>query len=563
MVRPHPKIPQSELSGRLQTLMLLRVIFVSLLLGASIFIRIKETQTYFGYIQTSHFLLIITIYILTFIYIIILKYSKGLLWFAYFQLLVDTLFATAIMYVTGGIDSVFSFLYILTIFNGSIILYRKGGIIIASSSSILYGFLLDLQYYGIVHPLGARGIYATQYESFHLFYLILVNIAAFYLVAYLSSYLSEQARSSGVELKAKQIDIANLEVLNESIINSITSGLIALENDNKIILFNPAAEEIFGCRASPSFGRRIEEALPSLGDSLRDMQLLPGQGAKKPPPFIDLPYGRPDGQRIHIRLSFSPLRFSLGGQEGRILIFQDMTEIKRIEEEMKKVEALALIGEFAAGIAHEVRNPLASISGSIQMLRDVLDRTDVNIRLMDIVSREIDRLNHLVNDFLVFARPRKASLQEFDLKSLILEALELFKNSQHWSEKLEVITGFDDSTKLKSDPEQIKQVLWNVFLNASEAMPDGGLLCVATDLEPVALQPDQKRLRIVVRDTGCGFSEKALSQLFVPFFTTKEGGSGLGLPISKGIVEELGGAVWGSNHPEGGAQVTILLPVSS
>jgi len=307
MVNPHPKPQQPELYGRLQNLMFLRVLFVSFLLGASIFIQVKETQTYFAYIQTAHFSLLATIYFLTFIYVIFLKYAKNLLWFAYLQLLVDTFFVTAIIYTTGGIDSIFSFLYILTIINGGIIIYRRGGILIASSCSILYSLLLGFHYYNIIKPLGVRGPYATEYETINLFYLILVNIAGFYLVAFLSSYLSEQTRKSRIELKEKQIDIDKLEILNESIIESITSGLIALDGQNKIIFFNPAAEEIFGIKAVSASGHRIDHVFPFLSDYLTEEKSTSSGTTEKMTPFVDLPYLKPDDNEIHLRLSISPL----------------------------------------------------------------------------------------------------------------------------------------------------------------------------------------------------------------------------------------------------------------
>jgi two-component system sensor histidine kinase PilS (NtrC family) len=496
------------------------------------------------------------------VYAIVFKYSKNLLWFAYAQLLIDTLFVTAIIYSTGGIESIFSFLYILTIITGSIIVYRKGGMIIASSSSILYGLLLDLHYYGVIHPLGRLEGFIVQYQSPYIFFLILVNIAGFYLVAFLSSYLSEQARTSRVELKAKQVDIDKLEILNETIINSITSGLIALDGQNKIILFNPAAEEIFGIKAFQAFGRQIEQALPTLKQYLPNLQTPPLAAAKKPPSFVDLPYLKPNNDKIHLRLSISPLQLSWVDQEGSILVFQNMNEIIQIEEEMKKVEGLALVGELAAGIAHEIRNPMASISGSIQMLRDGLKEDDVNRRLMDIISREIGRLNRLVNNFLLFARPKRANMKEFDLNQLILESLELFKNSQYWTGQMKALTDFRDPISMESDPEQIKQVLWNLFLNACEAMPDGGAFHVTTDLRSNGSRSDQTRVNIAVRDTGNGFDARVLKQIFTPFFTTKEEGSGLGLAIVKRIMQGLQGEVYGSNHPEGGAEINITLPVS-
>ena len=541
--------------------MFLRVLFVSLLLGASVFIQIEETKTYFGDIQTSHYLLIATIYSLTFIYVLLLKTLKNLTKLAYLQLLVDTLFVTVIIYTTGGIESIFSFLYILTIINSSILLYRKGGMVIASSSSILYGLVLDLHYYNVIHPFGSRLTYSSEYQSSYIFYMIVVNIAAFYLVAFLSSYPSEQARKSRVELRAKEDDILKLEALNEWIIRSITTGLITLDGLNRIILFNPAAEEIFGIKASQAIGEKVTDIFPFLSNYLDDGLKRSDQDAKILRRFIDLPYMRHDNKKIFIRFSVSPLMLPEGDKKGQIVIFQDMTEMKQIEEDMKRVEGLALIGELAAGIAHEIRNPMASISGSIQMLKEDLEEDDVNDRLMDIILREINRLNNLVNDFLLFARPKEAKIQEFDLNHLINDSLELFKKSGKWNEKMRFEIDFQDPIKLQSDPEQIKQVLWNLFLNATDAMPNEGSLRISTEMVNGERSHwrEQKMVKITVQDTGLGFSKKALSHLFTPFFTTKEGGSGLGLAIVKRIVEGLKGQVYGANHPDGGAEITIIL----
>ena len=557
MTTPESQRSGPEISGRLQALMLLRVIFVSLLLGASIFIQIRQTQTYFAYIQNAHYLLIILVYFLTFIYTILFKHLGNLVALAYLQLIIDTLLVTAIIYTTGGIGSIFSFLYIIAIIIGSMLLYRKGGFIIASTSSILYGLLLDLHYYDVIHPLGTRSVSPLEYLNFNLFYLILVNIVAFYLVAYLSGYLSEQIRESRVELKEKQVDIDKLEFLNRSIINSITSGLIALNDDDTVILFNPAAESMFGMRADEVIGKDVMKVLPFLSQGgLRK----PDQGILRP--FSDIPYMQENGEKVHLRLSTSPLRLPIRNRRGHILVFQDVTQIKQIEEDMKKVEGLAMIGEMAAGIAHEIRNPMASISGSIQMLRDDLDSDDVNSRLMDIILRETSRLNHLINDFLLFARPKKANMSRFDINQLILEALELFCNSRHWTERMTVVKELHYPLEIESDPEQVRQVLWNLFLNASEAMEDQGTLHVTTDVVKDSFRGGRTLVEIVVRDTGPGFPPYAISQLFTPFFTTKEGGSGLGLATVKRLVEGLSGKVSGRNNREGGAELTIHLPMA-
>ncbi|MBW1720733.1 MAG: PAS domain S-box protein [Deltaproteobacteria bacterium] len=557
-----PNTTRLEIARRLQKLMFLRVLFVTLLLGASIFLQIRQTQTYFGPIQASHYFLIVVIYFLTFWYILFLKRLRSLVRLAYVQLLVDTGLVTAIIYTTGGMDSIFSFLYILTIINACMLLYRRGGLIIATASSLLYGLLLALHYYEIIHPFGSRMVSPPAYLEGEIFYSILVNSAAFYLVAFLASFLSEQVRKGSVELKARQNDILKLEALNERIIRSITSGLITLNHRGRVILFNPAAEAIFGISARESIGRPVRDVLPVLGDLLNEETRRSDSEASFTPGFIDFPFKRRDGEERFLRLSVSTFHLSEAGEVGRILVIQDMTEIRKIEDEMKRVEGLAMVGELAAGIAHEIRNPMASISGSVQMLKEEMGRDSIHQRLMDIVLREINRLNSLVSDFLLFARPRPANFRRLDLNQLILESLELFRNTERWQDHVQVKTELTEPLSIESDPEQIKQVLWNLYLNAVEAMPKGGTILVRTG-KTVTENPSsghREMAEIVIRDTGEGFREEALENLFTPFYTTKAKGSGLGLAIVKRIVEGLKGEVHGKNHPGGGAEVIIRLP---
>jgi two-component system sensor histidine kinase PilS (NtrC family) len=558
MGSPDLKATRQELVSRLQRLMFLRVVVISFLLGASVFIQVRQTRTYFGDLQTTHYALIVSIYFLTLVYVILLKTLKDLIKLAYGQLLVDTLLVTAIIYATGGIESIFSFLYMLVIINGSILLYRRGGMIIASVSSILYGTLLDLHYFGMIEPLGSRLAQPSAYHGAYLFYTVAVNIAAFYLVAFLSSYATEQARKSKVELKARQADIVKLEALNEWIVRSIRSGLITLDDQGRIISFNPAAEEMFGILSEAVIGKSAGDVLPFIKEPIQDRLNGTKLGQDE---FIDLSYQRANGEKLFLRCSISPLNLPEGGHGGHILFFQDLTAMKQIEEEMRKVEGLAMAGQLAAGIAHEIRNPMASISGSIQILKESLDKDDINGQLMDIILREINRLNDLLSDFLLFARPKQAKLEWFDLNELILESLDFFRNSGKWVDKIRVHTKFHTPLRLESDPYQVRQVLWNLLLNASEAMPDGGSLYIQTELfdSKGGRGNRNKQVRMTIRDTGKGFTEDAIKHLFTPFFTTKEGGSGLGLAIVKRIVEGLKGWVYGKNHSEGGAEVTILL----
>jgi two-component system sensor histidine kinase PilS (NtrC family) len=557
MVKPDRDLDQKETLSRLQLLMFLRVGFVSLLLGVAIVIQVRETKTYFGEILNAHYFLIALIYFLTFIYIVALKYIKNLFKFAYLQLLIDTIFITAIIYTTGGIESIFSFLYLLNIISGGIILYRYGGMIIASFSSILYGAFLDLSYYGLVNPIGYRFPYAQEYQSSEIIYIILVNVAAFYLVAFLSGFLSEQIQKSRAELKAKQKDIVDLEMLKENIIQNISSGLVALDEQSKIIVFNRGAERIFEIDSRDAIRKDISDIIP---------HIMPYLKVHSPHKFSQLSYKGKEDQQIDLLLNISPLKEYDGSNKGKILVFQDTTRIREMEQEVKRMEDMAMLGELAAGIAHEIRNPLASISGSIQVLNDSLSQEEahINRRLIEIILREVSRLDHLVNDFLQFARPQRIEIEKFELSQLIMDTLYLFQNSQSWSEHLDIDTKIMSPLTIKSDPHQLKQVFWNIFLNSSEAMPKGGLISISAQKETDLKSSSEsvESVRITIEDNGPGLDPKIAKDIFQPFSTTKKNGSGLGLAIVKRLVEGLGGKVSGENLAREGTTITIILPVS-
>lgn len=557
MVKKDQDHARTETLSRLQLLMFLRVGLVSLLLGVAIIIQVRESKTYFGEILNAHYLLIALIYFLTFFYVVALKYIKNFSRFAYLQLFLDTIFITAIIHTTGGIESIFSLLYLLNIISGGIILHRRGGMIIASFSSLLYGGFLDLSYYELIKPMGYHLTYLQEYQSSQIFYRILVNVAAFYLVGLLSGFLSEQVLKSMAELKVKQKDMADLEILKENIIQSISSGLVALDEHGKIIAFNRRAERIFSVDSRDAIQGDINDIIPFIKPYLK---------VTNPNKFIQLSHKRIDGQQIDLLLNISPLKDQDGSKKGEILVFQDTTRIREMEREVKRMEDLAMLGELAAGIAHEIRNPLASISGSIQVLNDSLSKkaTRINKRLMEIILREVNRLNHLVNDFLQFARPQRIEIEEFDLNQLIMDTLYIFRNSQNWSQNLAVETKFSGPLKINSDPQQLKQVFWNIFLNACEAMPKGGFVCVSTDKikESNGSGEHIDSVRIKVEDNGPGIDTKVIKDMFKPFSTTKKGGSGLGLAIVKRIVEGLGGNVSGQNLAGGGMAVAITLPLS-
>ena len=427
---------------------------------------------------------------------------------------------------------------------------------VASFSIILYGALLDLNYYGLINSMGSHSLYPQDYQSDEVFYRILVNGAAFYVVSFLSSFLSEQSLRSETALKAKQKDMADLEMLNENIIQSISSGLVAVDEYRKIIVFNKGAEGLFDVESTDAIRRDVYEVIPFIQPYLEE---------KNPNKFNQIVYQGGDRKQIDLLLNISSLTDQDGNKKGEVLFFQDMTRMREMEREVKRMEDLAMLGELSAAIAHEIRNPLASISGSIQVLDDSLSREDslINERLMDIISREINRLNHMVSDFLQFARPQSKEVEKFDLNQLIGETLYIFQNSQSWSSNLEVEKTFSGPLEMGSDPQQLKQVIWNIFLNASEAMPKGGVIRVSTEKANGfdGSGGSTESVKIKVEDNGPGINPKIIKDIFKPFSTTKKGGSGLGLAIVRRIVDGLGGEVSGQNLTGGGAAITIVLPL--
>jgi len=386
--------------------------------------------------------------------------------------------------------------------------------------------------------------------------MITVNICAFFLMALLTAYPVEQSRKRSKELKDKEEDLIRLEALNDIIINNVSFGIISLDKKDRILLFNPEAERIFKVKAKDIVGKSLSMAIPSLWEILSS-ELSDGSFSEMR--YKDITFNGKGGIKRYLRFYSSQLNLPHPYDMGKVLFIQDITEQKKIEEDIKKVRELAIVGELAAGIAHEIRNPLASISGSIQMLNRHIRDSDIQKRLMSIILREIKRLNSMIEDFLVFSRPKRLRIKKFYLNELIEEAISLFKSSDRWNQDIKIKKELDQDILIESDPDQIKQIFWNLFLNAADAMPDGGTLTIS--IKRLNSGPTSM-VQIEIKDTGKGFSDKALSNLFVPFFTTKKGGSGLGLAMVKRIVTNLKGIIEGGNRPGGGAYVKVCIPIS-
>jgi len=561
---------KEEFQKRLQWLMLCRVMAASFFLGLAILAQLQRSGSYLAPYLIYLYGLIAGIFVLTCIYALLISRVINVRLFCYAQIMVDIFLITALLFITGGVNSIFPFMYSISIISASILLYRPGSLLIATWASFCYSLLVSFEHFGIIHPLQLSAFIARGYAEDPLAYPVIVNITAFYLVALLSSFVSEQARKSRLLLNEKQIDIRTLEALNENIIQSITSGLLTLDSGSRIITFNKAAEQITGYSPSQVLQHPIAEFF---GDSIMAYHITSKQRDGRIPVRFEAPFTRADGRVLQLGISSSILKDGTGQEIGNILVFQDLTLLKEMEEYVKRMDRLAAIGRLAAGIAHEVRNPLASIRGSVQVLQKNLSLSDNDKRLMDIALRESDNLNGLISNFIQFARPNTQKKEQIQFKTLVEETLQLFHNSAECRGNITIIQDISEDVCFEADLQQFKQVLWNLLINAAQAINAdrgeititahyaAGGLAAAREFNPFAPEAGPKnQVEIIVRDTGCGISQNERDKIFEPFYTTKERGTGLGLSIVYRIIEEHGGTISVASSTGHGASFIICLP---
>ncbi len=399
------QMPEKDFKDKLKWLMLFRVLFSTLLLGSSIVLQLGESPPPIGPPLKLLYGLIASIFFLSILYALSIDRIKKHIAFAYVQILVDTLIVTVILFVTGSFSSIFSFLYLVVIIYSSILLSIRGTLVIAAICSIQFGIMVDFEYYGVILPFVSEdGMLASSLPWNQVLYKILITMTACFAVAFLSSFLSEQVRSTRKELRV-------------------------------------------------------------------------------------------------------------------------------MENHVKRVETMASVGEMAAGLAHEIKNPLASLTGSIQLLKEDIRYDPDHDRLMQIILREADRLSSLANNFLMYARPPAGKVEPIELEKVLVETAELFEKDASNDGRITTTKKIQSNIWISMDPVHLRQILWNLLLNASEAIDGEGVI----DIEMYAQK--SKRACIKITDNGCGMSQDELKTIFDPFFTTKPNGTGLGLSIVHRILE--------------------------
>lgn len=472
----------------------------------------------------------------------------------WFLMCVDIALETAFVHFSGGVTSQFSLVYCLSIIASALLLQVPGGLATALLASICYITYGLLESKGILTPQG------TDLKTFDTSYAYLktyMHVTLFFLVGAVGGYWAERTRLKGRQLENAETELKQLKIDTDTILNNMSSGVLVVDSDARVLTINPVAEQIL--EVSERDVRSLD-VRTAFGDSMGGFaeELLKALDSEESKHRHEMEIKRTGRRPLPLGISISQLKSTDNTKTGIIAVFQDLTEVRDMQEQVRKADRLAAIGQLSAGIAHEIRNPLASISGSIELLSNELKLKGENRRLMELIVKESDRLDGIINDFLEFARLRPPTMDEVAIEKYIDDIAVLLKNNAAIKCRIRTVTDRECRNLLvRIDEEQMKQVFLNLGINGCEAMAAGGELTIRTKIL------GDRSLRISFRDQGPGIPDEVRGLLFEPFYTTKDGGTGLGLAIANKIVEAHGGRIEVRNRVEGGAEVSVVLSRSA
>lgn len=534
-----------------------RVAAVTLLLGSAVLIQIHAPGTF---PVDPFFALIGLTYSLTFLWALTLKYLDRAPWLVDVQVASDALIVAAIVHLTGGVASYYASLYTLPIIAASTLRSWRGGLSIALLSSAVYIGLVVAQYSPASILEGTVPLAALPVSRVAAF-TVALNVFGFFAVAALSGYLAEGLRRTGVQLEETSTQLADLQAFSQHVIDSLTSGLATCDVEGRLLTFNHAAATITGVTGQEAIGANVREALQLPATLVRQLDERRDNPSAAPPtvPRMEYHFSRGDGRAIELGMSCGPV-MTPGGIAGLLFTFQDITDVKKQEREAQAQQRLAAVGEMAAGIAHEIRNPLASMAGSIQILRQDLPLTTEQSQLMDIVLRESDRLNETIRSFLAYARPERRATAEMDVRRAITDTATLLENNAEVTDRHAIEVDVPAAPLIyRADEAQIRQIVWNLATNGLRAMPDGGRLRLSVH---ASTGGEHGAVIIAVQDEGTGIAPEELDGIFQPFRGGFARGTGLGLSIVHRIANDYGGEVRVASRKGVGTTVEVLLPLT-
>ncbi|KPA11903.1 multi-sensor signal transduction histidine kinase [Candidatus Magnetomorum sp. HK-1] len=548
----YPNIVQSigpTVYKRVLRLLFCRILIVTFMLGLATFIQFKAKSLPEQSLSWIYIIIILH-YVFSFLYLMLLKKNKNISVNIYLQLITDNFLTTTLVYATGGISSIYSSFYHMVIIYSALFLNLRGSIFSASMSSILYGVLLNLEYYRFIHPLYAPHTDYT-FSAGYAFASIFIYIVSFFTVAILVSVIVEKEKFTRRLLAKKASEFNKLDLLHRRIIESVDSGIITVDLSGKIQSMNQAAQNLTGTRFEIAKNQPLTQALPFISETISHQDHKEQRLTESIVPYLS------HSEEKIFSLAVSSLLDRKHIKIGEIIMIRDITLVKEMELQAEKSKRLALIGEMAAGLAHEIRNPLASLGGSIQLLQKNLILDQKNQRLMNIVLRGRKQLENLVRDFLLLSRSSPKRMDEIRICELIQDTIESIKYASAWNDDIILNHSCQVKDPILGNQTEIKEIIWNLTLNAVQSMPDGGMLnlkCNEVYVKKIAC------VSIQISDTGCGIENNDIPNIFVPFYTTKERGTGLGLAIVNRITESHGGKLSIKSTLGKGSCFTILLP---
>lgn len=542
-----------DIKTRIYWLMGWRVVLVTLLLGLSLAFQVTKGER----VETFYALIIFT-YAVTILYALLFRQLTTphvLVRFAWTQVAIDFLLETVLIARTGGIESPFAVLYVISVTVASLVPRRRVGLVTASICMILFGILTNVQLYGLAEIWGwLPHTRLSAAETLHAFG---VYSLAFLVVGFLSGALADQLRSADQSLREKEQGLNHLRAFHENIVHSISSGVFTTDEKGRITSFNPAAQEATGYSFDQVRGRPWREVFSWHPDQQDDDRMQEFSSNMR----FEVECKRSDGNRLILGMTLAPLH-ERGEKTGLVGVFKDLTQIRDLEEEMRRKEWLASLGEMSAGMAHEIRNPLGAMAGAMQMLRKDLQADDTSQRLMDIAVREATRLDTIITEFLQYARPPALNLAEHDLNKVLAETLDLVQHEARSRTNITIaVAPCTEALPAQVDQDQMKQVFWNLAVNAFDAMPKGGQVTIATGCRKVDVAGRKADVvEVSFQDTGEGIPKRNLGKIFLPFFTTKKQGSGLGLAAVHRIVDLHGGWIKVESQEGQGTRFGVCLP---
>lgn len=510
--------PQARLKRRIVLYILIRVVLTTVFLGIAALLlyggqwELIERERYFYLVAAIFFVMGISAASLPAV--------RDVRRFAFVQLFADTLIVSAMVWQTDGVESAFAVLYFMTIVASAYLVYRKGALIVAAVNAACFSAIGFIEISEMMNTTPDRSLITPIYAA------LLVKVFGFFLVAILAGELAEQLRKTGVRLAEEEAQVRALEQELSDVVQSLSMGLAIIGRDGNLRSANRPGLEFFPAMKS----KNVQDVIPQYAspEDVWEVEILKEDDA---PQVIFI-------SRSHLE------------DGGAVLTMEDVTSLREIEERVRREERFSAVGHLAAAIAHEVRNPLASLSGAVQLLR--VDQEEE--RLMEIIQREIQRINELVTRFLQSTRRTEFNPVPTDLEELVKEVVETFSQDQQYVGVVNTQVMFQPIGPLPLDRERVRQILWNLLLNAAQAMPDGGAVRISG--EQVG-----GRVRVMVSDDGVGVDAQNVSRLFDPFYTTRVGGTGLGLATVERCAREHGGEVWIRSKPGAGTTFAVWLPI--